>query len=223
MPTLQGAIARLKKPFEPNIERDRYNWLRRYVTQKHGVFVEAGANDGVTQSNTLYFEKAGWTGLLIEPIPSLAQKCRIARSSPVEECALVAPEMAGQSVGMTYANLMSLVDGAMGSGHGDEMHLHAARPHLPEGEEFYRIDVPGRTLSDVLDANRLSAVDLLSLDLEGFEAPALRGLDFMRHQPTWMLIEARFREEVEAVIGNRYEAVAQSGDYDVLYRYRRIG
>jgi len=49
-------------------------------------FVECGALDGETRSNTLYFEKMGWKGLLIEADPlnfkKLVQKNRKAWSSP---------------------------------------------------------------------------------------------------------------------------------------------
>lgn len=43
--------------------------------QTGGFFIEVGALDGETFSNTLYFEKSlGWKGLLIEPNPeSFAQ------------------------------------------------------------------------------------------------------------------------------------------------------
>ena len=33
----------------------------------NGFYIEAGANNGVAQSNTLELEKRGWSGLLIEP------------------------------------------------------------------------------------------------------------------------------------------------------------
>ena len=42
---------------------------------KKGFFIEAGAADGETISNTLYFEtKYDWTGLLVEPNPNLLKK-----------------------------------------------------------------------------------------------------------------------------------------------------
>ena len=40
-----------------------------------GVYVEAGANDGIRQSNTYFLAKRRkWTGVLIEPIPRLARQ-----------------------------------------------------------------------------------------------------------------------------------------------------
>jgi len=40
----------------------------------NGFFVDIGANDGVTFSNTYFFEKKGWDGLCVEPIPSVFEK-----------------------------------------------------------------------------------------------------------------------------------------------------
>ncbi len=56
--------------------------LERYVDKDGGYFVELGANDGVTQSNSLHFEKfRGWRGLLVEPTPHNFIKCRKNRAA----------------------------------------------------------------------------------------------------------------------------------------------
>ena len=40
-----------------------------YINYSDGFFIECGANDGVDQSNTWYFEKyLNWNGILIEPL-----------------------------------------------------------------------------------------------------------------------------------------------------------
>src|SRR5436190_1037191 len=96
---------------------------------RNGFFIEAGANDGIAQSNTLYFEKYfGWTGLLIEPIPELAQRCRKNRPGCVtENCALVDFEYSPKTVEMRFCNLMSLVKGAMKSEEADLAHVQLGR------------------------------------------------------------------------------------------------
>ena len=49
-----------------NIDR---KWERRF-DRAGGVFIGAGANDGVRPSNTGYFQKIrGWPGWLVEPVP----------------------------------------------------------------------------------------------------------------------------------------------------------
>lgn len=43
-----------------------------YINYKNGFYIECGANDGVNQSTTWYFERTlQWKGLLIEPIQSV--------------------------------------------------------------------------------------------------------------------------------------------------------
>ena len=43
--------------------------LEKYLNYNNGFFIELGANDGISQSNTYYFEKnKNWNGVLIEPI-----------------------------------------------------------------------------------------------------------------------------------------------------------
>jgi hypothetical protein len=66
----------------------------------------------------------------------------------------------------------------------------------------------------------MTSIDLLSLDVEGFELSALRGLDFSRHQPRFILVEARYREEVHEFLSGLYELLAELSCRDLLYRLR---
>ena len=53
-----------------------------------GFFIEAGANDGFTQSNTYWLERfRGWHGLLVEPM----QSCSICAASSVPTLRSSAP------------------------------------------------------------------------------------------------------------------------------------
>lgn len=203
--------ARYSRPGHDGIDTK----LERYLPAC-GVFVEAGANDGYTWSNTYYLERCkGWSGVLVEGIPALARECRRRRPrSQVFNCALASPELEGERVTMTYADLRSLVSGS------DATMEEIIRD---EGETTYEVSVPARTLDDVLREAAVEHVDFMSLDLEGFEASALAGLDLRQRGPDWLLVEVigdERRQGVERVIGDSYETVEEITEGDVLYRRR---
>lgn len=220
LPALSGGTnATIPKQFYGLDGLDRK--LEPYIDFDNGVFVEAGANDGEAQSNTAYFARhRGWRGLLIEPIPELAERCRRARpESVVENCALVAAGADGRPVPMTYCGLMSVVDGGWSDPAAERNHVEIGSKI--QSLETYRVDVPGRCISVLLDKHKITHVDLLSLDVEGFERQALEGLDLSRHRPSFILVEARFREEIDNLLLPHYEAIAQLSHHDVLYQARK--
>lgn len=203
-----------------------------HLPDRPGQFVEAGAHDGLTQSNTAMLEFSfGWTGLLIEPIPELAARCRLNRPAAlVEQAALVAADFGNESIRMTYCNRSSIVEGGRGSHARDAAWLEACR-RIPDQRDIepYEVVVPARTLSSILDDRGISKIDFMSLDLEGYEAAALRGLEFDRHRPAMLLVEiSNDRQEVERVVAPWYQPIAELSDhraeeppwYDVLYRAR---
>lgn len=192
-----------------------------YLDFKKGIFIEAGANDGIKISNTLYLEKhKNWTGILIEPIPELAECCRKNRPlAIVENCALVPFDYDQSEIEITSCGLMSVVKGGMRSEAEEKEHIRLGA----EIQELtpHQIKVKARTLSSVLETHAITRIDFLSLDVEGFELSVLKGIDFHRHKPTFILVEARYRAGIDAFLKPYYEPVSQFPPYDVLYRCLR--
>lgn len=220
----RGAEARgdhsLSRPALYELDRK----LDRHLDLDGGFFVEAGANDGFEQSNTYWLERfRGWRGVLVEAIPQLHREAVIERpGARVFNCALVAADHREDVVTMRYGGLMSIVAGSHGSDADDRDYVkHAFQLGM---ETEYVVDVPARTLSSILDEVGSPEVDLLSLDVEGFEADVLRGLDLSRHAPRFVLVEIHDMESgrrvIEGVLGERYEPVEQLSPMDMLYRRR---
>lgn len=160
-----------------------------------GIFVEVGAHDGVSQSNSILLEQRGWTGVLIEANPASFSRCVKSRPGAiVEHAALVAADFEGSHVALTDVGLMSLTTRSMVTG-------DARESWIDRGERFAQrprqdIQVPAATLSSILNRHGIQKLDLLLLDVEGAEIDVLKGLDFTRHAPRFILAEDPYTDDV---------------------------
>ncbi len=172
-----------------------------------GFFVEAGANDGIDQSNTFYLEAArGWAGILVEPVAELAALATRFRRATVINAALGGPDNAGSTIDMMFSDLVSSP-------------VRSARPQRWGGllgPNPERVSAKVRTLSEILDAANAPTVDLLSLDVEGYELPALAGLDLTRHRPRFILIETQRPDAVAAALVG-YVMIERLSHHDYLF------
>lgn len=192
--------------------------LRQALPQKNGgTFLEAGAHDGWTGSNTYSLERIwGWRGALVEPVPALFQECRINRPAcHVVHAALAPMNFPEPDIEIQLGDLVSTVSAS------DLLETSRLVSEAYYGRGFTgKVRVPARTLDSIITEAGLAPLDFLSLDVEGFEAEALAGLDFERRAPRMILVEANFPERIAAALAGRYEHVASFGKCDQLWRCR---
>ena len=48
--------------------------VKQYFRERTGTFIDIGANDGITLSNTYAAAQRGWKGVMVEPSPSVFDK-----------------------------------------------------------------------------------------------------------------------------------------------------
>jgi FkbM family methyltransferase len=140
-----------------------------------GFFVDVGAADPQFGSQSWHLEALGWSGILVEPRPDMAERLRRERRAKVYECACASPGKASRSM---------------------PLHLRGGYSSLSESLVIAGIEPQGtvsvslRTLDDILvDAKAPSPVDFVSIDVEGFEIEVLEGFDLDRWRPRLILIE----------------------------------
>jgi FkbM family methyltransferase len=190
--------------------------LAGYLTGSEGVFVEVGAFDGYRYSNTYYLERfRNWRGVLIEPIPeSFALCARERRHSKVFNYALVGPG-GPSSLTLRYVGAMSAERGK------PRTPVELGRGTAFGWEMRYEVTVPTRSLTAVLDEAAVERIDFLSIDVEGAELDVLRGLDFDRFAPAFLLVETNGADrQIDELLGNRFSLVEHFSGNDAFYRRR---
>lgn len=163
-------------------------WLERYFRGVHdGVFVEVGAHDGLTLSNTYRLEQLGWRGVLVEPDPERAAAARVNRPrSRVFECACLAPNAPAE---VTFHKVVEF--DAMSTATMSDFHLDRIRN---AGYSTSALTVRVRTLDALLEEAGFSRVDFVSIDVEEGEIEVLRGFDVCRWQPRVVMVESNGAE-----------------------------
>src|SRR2546430_13246163 len=72
-----------------------------------GFFVDVGANAPQDGSQTFAMESHGWSGVLVEPQPDLAERLRRERRAKVYAVACSAPQNSGKTLTLYLAGIQS--------------------------------------------------------------------------------------------------------------------
>ena len=158
--------------------------LLGWQMKRDGIYVEMGALDGVTYSNTLALRTClGWTGMLIEGSPRhfqrLHQNYKDVESVIIKYGAVCAPPLTNA----TFSQGMSI-----GSIDGDVTYLPTGlRKRFSYRRQ--RVVVPCRPMEWYLQQLPKKHVDFVSLDVEGAELEVLLTMDFTEVLVEVFLIE----------------------------------
>jgi FkbM family methyltransferase len=183
-----------------------------------GVFVDVGGYDGVTGSNTLFFEQfRGWSGLLVEPVPA-----NFARAAALRRCACLPCAVADQDgtaelivVDRGYIQMSGLArsydQGLLGRVRADPRHAERS------------LTVETRRLDRIMDEAGIAAADFVSLDIEGGEVAVLTGFPFARIRVAVWAIENNTGDgAIGAVMRANGYVLAEFCGPDEIWRLRDL-
>jgi FkbM family methyltransferase len=168
-------------------------WVLHELAEKRGgYFVEFGAGNGVTMSNTQLLEKRyGWTGILSEPNPTFHRRLRRERAAAIEHACVWARTGETQTFLCTEKPAFSRLAGVAPD---DVFEREGRRAVASE------IAVPTISLNDLLDRHGApDRIDYISVDTEGAEAAILGSFDFDRRRVALWTVEHNFTPERGAV------------------------
>lgn len=165
--------------FHRSIEwtKDEPAEIRAFLGEAPGIFVDVGAHEPIAGSQSHHLEQAGWSGILVEPLPDFARRLRAHRRARVFEVAAGAPEDDGQERPFILAGELSTL-----------------APHTVVAPELHATvgRVLVRTLDSMLAETGIEQVDFISIDVEEAQHAVLRGFSIGRFRPRLMLVEDHF-------------------------------
>jgi FkbM family methyltransferase len=148
-----------------------------FKQRNYGIFVDIGAHDGLTYSNTAFFEKyRGWKGICIEPNPIVFNRLVNARplSTNLNLCVGVKNTLVDFYKVEGYSEMLSGVKDNY-----DNKHLKRLEREINErGGGVELIKLKSMPLSLILKERGVSKVDYISIDVEGSEEEVLNSIDF---------------------------------------------
>jgi len=178
---------------------------RVFAGRNTGFYVDVGAADPVNLSVTKWFYDLGWSGLNIEPNKQLFDRLAADRPRDINlDCGAGALASEAQFFEPDVGELSSfdprVQDNAQRTGVPGSTRTAPVAPLT----DLLKLHCPGR------------AIDFLKIDVEGWEAEVLKGLDLRQYRPIVILIEAT-RPQTRIESHMEWEPGVLSADYSFVY------
>ncbi len=145
---------------------------------EQGFYIDVGANHPSEDSVTKAFYERGWSGINIEPLAKHARQLEQERPRDINLQVAVGAENGEIELFDTPVRGLATASATVA-----EMHAGA-------GLQTTRNIVPLRRLEDICAEHAPSEIHFLKIDVEGFEAQVLAGMNLRRFRPWILLVEA---------------------------------
>ena len=197
--------------------------LIKYLDFNCGYFIEIGANNGITQSNTYYFEKVKkLRGVLIEPAPNNYLLCKKNRSKANKYyCnACVSFNFKEEFVKIAYSDLVSTPINLESDESNPFSRAKQGLTSFMEDEIPIYGAIP-KTMNEILiDSSSPRDIDFFSLDVEGAEIEVLKGIDYNKYKFRYILVESSTPNKIEDFLAkHNYRLIEKLSYHDYLFEF----
>lgn len=143
----------------------------------NGFYVDVGAHDGITFSNSYFFDKErNWKGICIEPLPDVYNKLCKNRINSIN--LNLAVDKKSDIVNFVsnngYTEMLSGIQEYLDHRHVNRINTE----NVLTGAKTNIIQVITKPLKDIFLENKINHVNYLSIDVEGAEKQVIESIDF---------------------------------------------
>ncbi len=182
-----------EKRYQGQFGQDKHFNENYFHDKKDGVFLDIGAHDGVSSSNSWFYEKElGWRGICVEPIPSVYNRLIESR-----DCICINGAIAPEPGKVAFRKIEGRLETFSGiESNYDPKHVKRIKSEIKHfGGSYKLIEVECFTVNDVLEKHGIYSVDYLSLDTEGGELEILQSIDFDRFYIYAISVENNYKSK----------------------------
>jgi len=191
-----------------NAYNDLDKKMLKFINYRNGFYIDCGANDGVNQSTTWYFEKyLNWNGILIEPLPKIYKELKLNRS---QNNFFFNNALVSSSFKKRHIKMIDFDDSIMAKVYNSKFSNNLSKK---------TINVKATTLNNILNKipNR-KKFDFFSLDVEGAELDVLRGINFSKFSFDYILIEtSNFKIIKKFLVKKNYKFIKRLSNYNIKH------
>ena len=155
---------------------------RLFGGRSRGLYVDVGAAHPTFENDTRALYDQGWSGLNVEPNPSFFPELASARPRDRNYQLALSDEEGSLAYWEVAGTGLSTCD------------TQEAQRASAKGFAVRETRIPCTTLARLLDEAQPAAIDLLKVDVEGFELRVLQGNDWTRFRPSVILVEVTYPE-----------------------------
>jgi FkbM family methyltransferase len=186
---------------------DKIVQQRFFPGQNSGFLVEVGAARPDYLSNSALYRSLGWSVISIEPNPEFCALHR-ERGYTILEYACGDHDEDGVDFSVVKTHGVHYLGSEVSYESHSSVAIKDEHARLESNLDIRKIKVNLRRLDTILltHAPEVKQIDLLSVDVEGWELEVLNGLDFSKYKPRVMVIENLFRDK-------KYRAYMRTNGY----------
>lgn len=202
--------------FHSQCGQDKYLFETFFKDKQDGTYLDIGAHDGITISNSLFFSNIGWKGICVEPNKDVFQKLIVNRPNSICLNVCVGKnEMVNYRKITGYAEMLSGIVSEYDQRHEDRI----KREISMFGGDYTMEQIESKTIDSILDENNFKKIDFCSIDVEGGEFNILSNSDFSKFDIDIFIIENNYGENKvrELMESNGYSYI-QNVDSDQVFK-----
>jgi FkbM family methyltransferase len=185
-----------------------------FKEKKDGFYVDIGAHDGITGSNTYLYDQLGWSGICVEPNKNRYDDLEKNRTSKNYNCVVsnIDKEYVDFCLMDGYAEMLSGIVEKYTENHKKRI-LRDCEEHKCKRE---KVSIRNYKFNDLIENKN---IDFLSVDTEGGELDILESIDHDQYNINIICFENNNQFDIsKSILSKWYELVAYIQNLDVIIK-----